>query len=91
MLAVANWIHETVHELLPRAEQVGLDKVHHLVVLLQVVLQRGPGQDDPTQGPDPVDGLVQGGLFVFEQVALVTDDNVRARVQQAPENKRTHS
>ena len=88
MLAVRDGIHKAVHELLSGAQQAGLHKVHHLVVLLQVVLQGGAREDDPPPRLDPVDGLVEGGLLVLEKVAFVTDNNVGTRVQQTSENKK---
>ena len=32
VLAVGDWIHKPVHELLARSQQTGLDEVHHAVI-----------------------------------------------------------
>jgi len=50
VLPVVDRVHESVHELFARAEEVGLDERDHAVVLGQVVLERRARQNESSLG-----------------------------------------
>lgn len=89
-LPVQNRPLKHVTELLAGAQEVGPDKVHHAPVLDEVVLERVAGEDDPAARADVLQGLRRAGVVVFNAVALVTDDHVRAGPGYGPLNTWGH-
>lgn len=61
-------------------QQVRLNKVHHTVVFPQVVLHGRAGEHDPAPRGHPAHGHGEDRAVVLEEVAFVTDYDVRAGV-----------
>ena len=78
MLSVVDGIDEAIAELLDCAEQIGLDKGDHAVVLLEIVLQGRAGEHNAALGGHLAHGLGDLGLLGLEYVSLVADDEVGA-------------
>lgn len=72
-----------VAELLPRAQEVGPDKVHHAPVLNEVVLQRVPSQHHPPARADVLQRLGSAGVAVLYPVSFVTNNHVWAGPRQS--------
>lgn len=72
-----------VAELLPRAQEVRPDKVHHAPVLDEVVLQGVPGQHHPPARADVLQCLRGAGVAVLYPVSFVTNNHVWAGARQS--------
>ena len=75
-LAVGDRVDKLVRKLLLRAQQVRLDKIHHGVVFVEVVLHRRSCQNSATQGANARHCFVEISLGILQTMALVDDDNV---------------
>lgn len=78
-LPVQNGPLKHVAELLPRAQEVGTDEVHHAPVFDQVVLERVPSQDHASPRADVLQRLRRAGMAILDAVALIADHHIRAR------------
>lgn len=73
---------EQVRELLLVAKVAGPDKVHHAPVLHEVVLQGVACQHDPPPRADLLERLRDVRVVVLDAMALVANNEVRARVAE---------
>jgi len=75
--------HEAAVELRRRGKKVFVDESHHGVVLQEIVGEGRAGEDETTACFHPHDGGVDGGLGVGDDVPLVQEGQVGARVEQS--------
>ena len=76
MLSVSNRVGKTICEFLDCTEKIWTDKVDHAVILVEVILHRSTSENHSTVRMDLPCCLGNGGFGVFQQVALVGDDQV---------------
>ncbi len=79
-----DWVDESIAEFLDVAEQIGLDKRHHSVILFEIVLQRCASERNASLGLHLSHCLGNFCIAILDHVSLVAYDEIGPRRAKIP-------